>query len=329
MSGVKDIIKQMNALGKLSDPFLFILDFNLYNPVLLRIKNVNPDEIRFNLNGFGNTDEGNFQPKVIVFRKSPISLDIYQQAFERVMKQIGLGNTYLLNLTFQTKIETNLSLSEIFELGQAKYKLYVNNSFVVFSPEAFVKIENNTISSYPMKGTTDAGLPDATNILMHDKKELAEHNTIVDLIRNDLSMVSKNVRVEKFRYIDKIKTHEKELLQTSSKICGDLSSDWKSHIGDILFSMLPAGSISGAPKKRTVELIKETENHDRGYFTGVFGIFDGKKLDSAVMIRFIEKSGSELYFKSGGGITSFSTCESEYREMIDKVYLPMATFREK
>ncbi len=323
MSGVKDIIKQMNAFGKLSDPFLFILDFNLNKPILLRMKNVDPNEISYNLNGIGNTDERIFQPKEIIFRKSPVSFDLYHQSFERVMKQIGLGNTYLLNLTFQTKIESNLSLSEIFELSQAKYKLYLKNSFVVFSPEAFVKIENNTISSYPMKGTIDAGLSNAANILMHDKKELAEHNTIVDLIRNDLSIVSKNVRVEKFRYIDKIKTHEKELLQTSSKICGDLSSDWKEHIGDILFSMLPAGSVSGAPKKKTVEIIKEIENYDRGYFTGVFGIFDGEKLDSAVMIRFIEKIGDELFFKSGGGITSFSTRNSEYREMVDKVYLPI------
>ena len=174
-----------------------------------------------------------------------------------------------------------------------------------------------------MKGTIDAGIQNAEAVLLNDSKELAEHNTIVDLIRNDLSMVSKNVRVEKFRYIDKIKTHEKELLQTSSKICGDLRPDWKEHIGDILIPMLPAGSICGAPKKKTVEIIKEVENYDRDYFTGVFGYYDGQKLESAVMIRFIEKMGDELYFKSGGGITSFSDCESEYREMVDKVYLPI------
>ena len=181
-----------------------------------------------------------------------------------MINHIRLGNTYLLNLTFKTKIQTRLSLPEIFEHSNAPYKLLYKNQFVVFSPEAFVKIEGNTISSYPMKGTIDAGIQDAETVLLNDRKELAEHNTIVDLIRNDLSMVSKNVRVEKFRYIDKIKTHEKELLQTSSKICGDLPPDWKKHIGDILITMLPAGSISGAPKKKTVEIIKEVENYDRG-----------------------------------------------------------------
>ncbi len=109
----------------------------------------------------------------------------------------------------------------------------------------------------------------------------------------------------------------------AQKFAGICRPDWKEHIGDVLITMLPAGSISGAPKKKTVEIIKEVENYNRGYFTGIFGYFDGQKLESAVMIRFIEKIGEEFYFKSGGGITSFSNCESEYQEMVDKVYLPI------
>lgn len=322
MNAAKDILKQMNDFGRKSEPFLFILDFELKKPVLLPIKSINPAEICFNINGFTNLTSNNPSLKQIDFQKFPISFYKYKQAFDDVINHIFLGNTYLLNLTFKTKIKINLSLFEIFTGSNAPYKLFYKNQFVVFSPEAFVKIEDNTISSYPMKGTIDAGVQNAETVLLNDRKELAEHNTIVDLIRNDLSMVSKNVRVEKFRYIDKIKTHEKELLQTSSKICGDLQPDWKEHIGDILITMLPAGSISGAPKKKTVEIIKTVENFDRDYFTGIFGYFDGYKLDCAVMIRFIEKSGEELCFKSGGGITSFSICESEYQEMVDKVYLP-------
>jgi para-aminobenzoate synthetase component 1 len=174
-----------------------------------------------------------------------------------------------------------------------------------------------------MKGTMDASIKAAEKKLMEDIKEVSEHNTIVDLIRNDLSMVAKNVKVEKFRYIEKIKTHEKELLQTSSEISGDLPSDWKENLGDMIFRILPAGSISGAPKKKTVEIIHEAEGYDRGYFTGVFGYFDGTNLDSAVMIRYIENQNNKLIFKSGGGITYFSDCEQEYRELIDKVYVPI------
>lgn len=313
----------MNDFGRQSEPFLFILDFELDKPVLLPIKDVNSEELCFDINGFTNINIKHPPVLPADFQKFPITFDQYRRAFEEVIQQIRLGNTYLLNLTFKTKIHTSLSLPEIFEQSRAPYKILYEDQFVVFSPEAFVKIDDNTISSYPMKGTIDAGIQDAEAVLLNDKKELAEHNTIVDLIRNELSMASKNVRVEKFRYIDKIKTHEKELLQTSSKICGDLPPDWKEHIGEILITMLPAGSISGAPKKKTVEIIKEVENYERGYFTGVFGYFDGLKLDSAVMIRFIEKIGGELYFKSGGGITSFSKCESEYWEMVDKVYLPV------
>ena len=72
-----------------------------------------------------------------------------------------------------------------------------------------------------------------------------------------------------------------------------------------------------------MEIIKSVENYDRGFYTGVFGIFDGKNLDSAVAIRFIEQSGDELYYKSGGGITCLSAVDSEYQELIDKIYVPV------
>ena len=87
--------------------------------------------------------------------------------------------------------------------------------------------------------------------------------------------------------------------------------------------MLPAGSICGAPKKKTVEIIQKVEGYDRGYYTGIFGHFDGRDLDSAVAIRFIEKQGKNLIFKSGGGITFQSDWKKEYDEMQKKVYVPI------
>jgi para-aminobenzoate synthetase component 1 len=174
-----------------------------------------------------------------------------------------------------------------------------------------------------MKGTIDAKIPDAEKVILDDNKETAEHYTIVDLIRNDLNSVSKRVRVERFRYIDTIVTNEKNLLQVSSEVCGELEKNYLSHIGDIIFALLPAGSISGAPKRKTIEIIAAIEGRDRGYYTGIFGIFDGHNLDSGVMIRFIEKSGTSYIYYSGGGITSFSDPLSEYQEMIDKIYVPI------
>ena len=159
--------------------------------------------------------------------------------------------------------------------------------------------------------------------ILNDKKETAEHSTIVDLIRNDLSMVAKEVRVTKFRYIDTIKTNVNKLHQVSSEIRGKLSSDFHDRLGSILFTLLPAGSISGAPKPKTLEIIREAEVYDRGYYTGVFGVYDGETLDSGVMIRYIEQTADgSLQYRSGGGITAMSDLETEYQELIDKIYVP-------
>jgi len=109
----------------------------------------------------------------------------------------------------------------------------------------------------------------------------------------------------------------------SSEVAGDLDINWNEKIGSILFKLLPAGSITGAPKKKTMEIIAEAEIDPRGYYTGVAGIFDGTTLESAVMIRFVENREGQLFYHSGGGITVNSKCEHEYQEMIEKVYVPV------
>ena len=213
----------------------------------------------------------------------------------------------------------------------------ISNPFVCFSPETFVRIKNGRIYSCPMKGTLDASLPDAEKQLMEDRKEAAEHATIVDLIRNDLSRVAENVGVDKYRYIDVLHTNKGDILQTSSEISGRLPEDYRQHLGEILDAQLPAGSITGAPKDKTMQIIHEAEGYDRGFYTGIMGIYDQGELNSAVMIRFVEEEASpsktekgknpevsrELYFKAGGGITSKSDCRKEYEEVIQKIYLPI------
>jgi para-aminobenzoate synthetase component 1 len=174
-----------------------------------------------------------------------------------------------------------------------------------------------------MKGTIDASLPDAETIVINDLKETAEHNTIVDLIRNDLSMVAEDVKVDRFRYIEKIVTNDKALLQVSSEISGKLPEGYHAEMGNIFRKLLPAGSISGAPKEKTIQIIHEAENYSRGFYTGVFGYYDGSKLDSGVMIRFIKNDNGRLIFCSGGGITVNSDPEIEFNELIDKVYVPI------
>jgi para-aminobenzoate synthetase component 1 len=315
--------EKMNRLAAMQEPFLFVLDFDLEAPLVYTPEEAEREGVLFAINGQRNFQPGEFEEKALQFDKYPVLFDTYRKGFENVMRHLRHGNSFLTNLTFPTPVDTNLSFEEIFHRSSAPYRLLLPGKCVVFSPEIFVKITDRQIASYPMKGTIDAAIPDATHQILNDRKETAEHNTIVDLIRNDLSMVAKNVHVSRFRYIDEVKTHEKTLLQVSSEITGELPADYLSRMGTIIASLLPAGSISGAPKAKTVAIIRESEIDKRGYYTGVFGFFDGRNLDSAVMIRYLEQKNGQTIFRSGGGITVFSEPEKEYQEMIDKVYVPI------
>ncbi|MDL2290048.1 aminodeoxychorismate synthase component I [Paludibacteraceae bacterium OttesenSCG-928-F17] len=311
----------MNFCGEKQIPFLFAVNFSLTEGVFIE-NPLNQQEVLFQINGMGNKPSEKRTEKPTNLTVYPTDFESYEEKFNIIHKGLFRGDSFLTNLTVRTPIKTDLNLHDIFHLSTARYQLLVPDTFVCFSPERFVKIENGSISTNPMKGTIDANIPFAEDVILSDEKETAEHNTIVDLLRNDLSMVADNVRVEKFRYIDHIKTVQREILQVSSEIKGDLPENYQSFLGDIIFNMLPAGSISGAPKSSTIKLIKEAEKEDRGYYTGVFGYFDGCTLDSAVLIRFIEQNENELYFRSGGGITVNSKCENEYNEVLEKIYFP-------
>lgn len=309
------MLAKISRLASQGTPFLFISDFRAEKILLYTQDELALEDIEFNF-----TPTAMLEPTPLT--KQPIDYRTYKLGFDKIIEHIKAGETYLLNYTCSTPVETALSLKEIYQKAHAKFKLRFKDEFVCFSPERFIKIEGDSISTYPMKGTIDASLPNAKESILSNEKEMAEHIMAVDLLRNDLGIVAHNIKVEKFRYIDHLKTGDKELLQVSSKITGELPSTWREDFGNIINALLPAGSISGTPKKSTVQIIEEVEEHDRGFFSGVFGYFDGHNFDSAVMIRFIEKHNGELIYKSGGGITLDSQAEEEYQEMIDKIYIP-------
>jgi para-aminobenzoate synthetase component 1 len=319
----EEIFELMNEYGSRFQPFLFGIDFEVKQGFLLDPTLAAYSGIYFNINGTGNTIESEIENETVNLVKHPVVESQYYKAFKIVYQNLLEGNSYLTNLTFPTGIELNITLPEIFARSKARYRLLFQDKFVVFSPEIFVQIVSGTIRSFPMKGTIDASLPDAETRILADPKETAEHNTIVDLIRNDLNMVATEVKVDRFRYIEKIDTHEKSLLQVSSEISGILPRNYHANLGNIFRKLLPAGSVSGAPKKKTLQIIREAEMYSRGFYTGVFGYFDGSKLDSGVMIRFIKKENEKLIFCSGGGITANSNPSAEYKELIDKVYVPI------
>ena len=378
----QEIIDKINRLASQDEPFLFVINYQGDKAFIRLLSDINPEECLFDFEGRGNlshvwketSEEGTSEEETwkketwkketwkeeiseeeiseTTWQIEPPLYEDYERSFNIVKSNIMAGNSYLTNLTCRVPVSCNLSLEEIFHRAKGKYKLLLRRKrtltpFVCFSPETFVRIKGGRIYSYPMKGTLDASLPNAEKLLMEDRKEAAEHATIVDLIRNDLSRVAEDVRVDKYRYVDVLHTNKGDILQTSSEISGRLPEDYPHHLGEILDAQLPAGSITGAPKDKTMQIIQEAEGYDRGFYTGIMGIYDQGELNSAVMIRFIEeetspvdfeadgeknfkanegkkpKKSRKLYFKAGGGITSKSDCRREYEEVIQKIYLPI------
>ncbi len=320
--GISEFSNTLNQLAKNATPFIFFIDFELKAPVVFHMDEVDSNNILFNFNGITNQEHWIDKPTSVMISVQSDLGEEYQKKFEHVLNAIKRGDSFLTNLTIKNKVTLSHSLKDIFYASHAKYKLWYRDEFVVFSPEPFIQIKDQKVYSYPMKGTVDADIPNAAEVLLMSGKEMAEHVTIVDLIRSDLSRVASKVSVEKFRYVEKLSTNKKNLLQVSSQIVGCLPDNYLEKIGDILVSLLPAGSVSGAPKPKTLRLIEETEGVDRGYYTGVCGHFDGQSLDSGVMIRFLEKENGEYYYRSGGGITAQSDWESEFEEVINKIYVP-------
>lgn len=379
----QEIIDKINRLASQDEPFLFVINYQGDKAFIRQLSDINPEECLFDFEGRGNLSHAwketlKEETSETTWQIEPPLYEDYKRSFNIVKSNIMAGNSYLTNLTNRVPVSCNLSLEEIFHRAKGKYKLLLRRKrtqaedkvqqkkeeaqnkahlkeenieenltpFVCFSPETFVKIKGGRIYSYPMKGTLDASLPNAEKLLMEDRKEAAEHATIVDLIRNDLSRVAEDVRVDKYRYVDVLHTNKGDILQTSSEISGRLPEDYRQHLGEILDAQLPAGSITGAPKDKTMQIIQEAEGYDRGFYTGIMGIYDQGELNSAVMIRFIEeetspvdfeadgeknfkanegkkpKESRKLYFKAGGGITSKSDCRREYEEVIQKIYLP-------
>lgn len=320
------IFDKIDEATKRGEPYIFFIDYEMKNGMFIPFPE-RETNIGWQIGDRGNknlfVDSDSDSTREHTFETHPISYTDYKEKFDKIEASLIRGDTFLANLTIKTPITTDYTLKEIFARSNSRYGLYVPGKFVCFSPEIFIRISDNTIHSYPMKGTISGYIPDAENIILSDYKESCEHNTIVDFIRSDLARVATDVKVKRFRYIDRLKTSKGDILQVSSEITASMPENWESNFGKTIKELLPAGSICGAPRRPTVKAIREAENEERGYYTGIMGYFDGKTFDSAVMIRFIEQDEEgNKYFRSGGGITINSSSKEEYEEVIEKVYLP-------
>jgi len=316
---------RLNALGAAREPCFFLVDFERERPRVWSAGDAGDDQPRFSFRGY---EDGRTPPAGMPTPK--LSADhvdeaTFRRAFDVVRGGLQRGDSFLTNLTFPVPVRLSCSLEDVYWRSEAKYRILWPGHFVCFSPETFVTIDGlGYIESRPMKGTaTDS--EQARAELLVSKKEIAEHATIVDLIRNDLSQVARNVRVTDYRYFHKIATTRRGLVQTSSKIGGYLPEGWRAALGDTLATLLPAGSVSGAPKSATLDLIRRAEGRPRGYYCGIGGYFDGRRVDTCVLIRFIEPTADGgHYFRSGGGITAQSLWRDEYEELRAKVRIPLS-----
>lgn len=320
-TALDDWRNEVNALGAARRPCFVLLDFELQRPRVWTADDLSTSGLQFSFPGRDRMASRG-PAKKIALRAEPLAYGDYLRAFELVQGGLQRGDSFLTNLTFPVGIQMTATLADVYHSSDAKYRVLLEPHFVCFSPETFVTIrEDGYIESRPMKGTA-ADTPAGRAGLLRDAKEIAEHATIVDLIRNDLSRVARGVRVTDYRYLRAIETAAGGLVQTSSKIGGQLPGDWAGGLGDLLLQLTPAGSVSGAPKSATLELIRRAEDHPRGYYCGVAGYFDGRTFDSCVLIRFIQLAEGQHYFHAGGGITAYSRPEDEYRELLAKVRIP-------
>jgi anthranilate synthase component 1 len=188
------------------------------------------------------------------------------------------------------------------------------------SPETLVKLENGVLHTFPLAGTRPRGKTEAEDKaleagLLADEKELAEHNMLVDLGRNDLGKISRfgSVKVEKLHSIERYS----HVMHIGSTVRGEIREGFDSL--DAVSAVLPAGTLSGAPKIRACQLIAELENNKRGIYGGAIGYIDFTgNLDTCIAIRIAYKKNGKVFVRSGAGIVADSVPEKEYQECINK-----------
>lgn len=248
---------------------------------------------------------------------------LYATKIERVQEYLAAGHSYQVNFTDQVRGTFRGLPAELYALliaqqpvSYAAYLDYGDYQVISLSPELFYRALGERLIVKPMKGTWPRGLTvegddGAAEALFNDPKNRAEHTTIVDLLRNDLGKVCRlgSVQVEKLMQIERYRT----LLQMTSTITGERDPRY-SHT-QVFRALFPSGSITGAPKRRTMEVIRELERNERGIYTGAIGWFgpDGQACFN-VAIRTLLVRGDHYALGVGGGITADSNVGTEYEE---------------
>lgn len=261
----------------------------------------------------------------------------YKKALEKIKDEIANGNTYEVNYTYDFNVECKCDDFELYEYLLKKqktpYNTFIKNEYetlLSFSPELFFELENNHIITKPMKGTIKRGLTleedkQLKDFLYNDEKNRAENVMIVDLLRNDLGRIAKTGSVKVSKLFE-IETH-KTLHQMTSQIEADLTEN--TTFFDIFKAIFPCGSITGAPKISTMEIIDDVEQGQRNIYCGAIGLLTPEKTVFSVPIRILQKTKNETYFKyrAGGAIVWDSDIQDEWEETYTKTKFLNSDFK--
>ena len=251
----------------------------------------------------------------------------YCSMVEKAKKYIYDGDIFQVVLSNRLEAEAEGSLFDTYRIlrteNPSPYMFYFSSEDVEIagaSPETLVRLDNGVLHTYPLAGTRPRGKSENEDLalkydLLSDEKELAEHNMLVDLGRNDIGRISKIGTVEVDKYMEV--QYFSKVMHIGSSVKGELADD-KDAL-DAVDSILPAGTLSGAPKLRACEIINELENNKRGIYGGAIGYLDfSGNLDVCIAIRLAVKKNGKLFIRSGAGIVADSVPEKEYQECINK-----------
>jgi anthranilate synthase component 1 len=251
----------------------------------------------------------------------------YCAMVEKAKKHIYEGDIFQVVLSNRLEAEFEGSLLDTYRIlrttNPSPYMFYFTSDDMELagaSPETLVKLENGVLHTFPLAGTRPRGATPEEDAalekeLLADEKELAEHNMLVDLGRNDIGKVSKfgTVEVEKYLSVERFS----HVMHIGSTVRGELQ-EGKDAI-DAIDAILPAGTLSGAPKLRAMEIINELEDNKRGVYGGAIGYLDFTgNLDTCIAIRLAFKKNGKVFIRSGAGIVADSVPEKEYQECINK-----------
>lgn len=260
----------------------------------------------------------------------------YCDMVERAKRYIQEGDVFQLVLSNRIEADIEGSLLDTYRMlrmtNPSPYMFYFSSDDIEIagaSPETLVKLENGELHTYPLAGTRPRGATDEEDMLLEkellsDEKELAEHNMLVDLGRNDIGRISRigTVEVEKYMNIERYS----HVMHIGSIVRGIIRED-KDAL-DAVDSILPAGTLSGAPKLRACELICELENNKRGIYGGAIGYIDFTgNLDTCIAIRLAFSKNGKVFVRSGAGIVVDSVPENEYQECVNKAAAVMNALR--